>query len=337
MRHRGVWLLAAGGLFLLGVDLLNASWLAAPPAGARIGLIAHRGAHQSFDLSGVSRDTCTATRIRAPIMPQIENTLASMRAAYAAGAEVVEIDVHPTTDGGFAVFHDWTLDCRTNGHGVTRAHAMAYLKTLDVGYGYSADGGKTFPLRGRGIGLMPSLADVLTAFPDGRFFVNFKSNDAREGDRLAAILHAHPAWRRRVWGVYGGDGPTDRAMRLIPGLRGYSISSIESCLVPYFAWGWSGFVPAACRHAIVPLPINIAPWLWGWPYRFEARMRAAGSTLVLIGPYHRGDAGSSGIDGAEDVARIPRSFDGFVSTNEIGTVAPLLARRQSARTISSSR
>ena len=69
-----------------------------------------------------------------------------MRAAFDAGADIVEFDVHPTTDGHFAVFHDWTLDCRTDGKGVTREHTLAELKKLDVGYGYTADGGKTFPV-----------------------------------------------------------------------------------------------------------------------------------------------------------------------------------------------
>jgi glycerophosphoryl diester phosphodiesterase family protein len=103
-------------------------------------------------------------RVREPITPEIENTIDSMRAAFELGEDAVELDVHPTTDVQFAVFHDWTLDCRTEGHGETRAHDMAYLKTLDVGYGYSADGGRTFPLRGKGIGLMPSFADVMQAF-----------------------------------------------------------------------------------------------------------------------------------------------------------------------------
>ncbi|WP_157209922.1 glycerophosphodiester phosphodiesterase family protein [Marinimicrobium agarilyticum] len=40
-----------------------------------------------------------------------------MRAAFAAGAGVVELDVHPATDGYFAVMHDWMLDCRTEGMG----------------------------------------------------------------------------------------------------------------------------------------------------------------------------------------------------------------------------
>ncbi len=77
----------------------------------------------------------------------LENTIRSMRAGFEAGADIVEIDVHHTTDNEFAVFHDWTLDCRTNGHGVTRGHTMAELKRFDIGYGYTSDSGKTFPFR----------------------------------------------------------------------------------------------------------------------------------------------------------------------------------------------
>jgi glycerophosphoryl diester phosphodiesterase len=120
-----------------------------------------------------------------------------MGAAFALGADVVELDVHPTTDGRFAVFHDWTLDCRTEGTGETRDHNMAYLKTLDIGYGYTVDGGRTFPLRGTGAGLMPSFSDVMAAFPGKKFLVNFKSNEAREGDTLADMLEANPEWRIR--------------------------------------------------------------------------------------------------------------------------------------------
>jgi len=55
-----------------------------------------------------------------------------MQAAFAAGADIVEFDIHPTTDGHFAVFHDWTLDWRTDGRGVTRERTLAELKALDT-------------------------------------------------------------------------------------------------------------------------------------------------------------------------------------------------------------
>lgn len=321
MRRFAKRAMAALLLFGLGVYLFNAPWRGAAMHG-QPRLLAHRGVHQTFDLEGVGNDTCTATRIREPIAPEIENTIGSMRAAFDLGAEVVELDVHPTTDGQFAVFHDWTLDCRTDGSGAIRDHDMAYLRSLDIGYGYTADGGRTFPLRGRGSGLMPSFADVMAAFPDGRFLVNFKSNDAHEGDMLADMLAIHPQWRDMVWAVYGGDRPTVRALERLPGLRGYSLQSVRSCLVSYLALGWTGHVPDACRNTVIPLPINVAPWLWGWPDLFIERMRAAGSEVILRGPYRRGRP-TGGIDSAEDAARVPQGYDGYVWTNEIGLAASL--------------
>ena len=139
--------------------LNNSSLLADPPADRPI-LLAHRGLGQTFDIAGATNDTCTATRIHPPEHPYLENTIPSMRAAFEYGADIVELDVHPTKDGQFAVFHDWTLDCRTDGSGVTREKTMEELKKLDIGYGYTADGGKTYPFRGKGVGLTPTLDEV---------------------------------------------------------------------------------------------------------------------------------------------------------------------------------
>lgn len=301
----------------------NASWLAPEPQGG-IKLIAHRGLHQNFDLSGVTSDTCTASRIREPIVPEIENTLPAMQAAFAAGADVVELDVHPTTDGHFAVFHDWTLDCRTEGTGETRSHDLAYLKTLDVGYGYTTDGGKTFPLRGTGVGMLPSLEDVLAAMPDGHFIINFKSKEAREGDMLGDFVAAHPQWSSAIWGAYGGDAPTFEAKAKLPDLRAWGAKRMTGCLLQYLGYGWIGAVPSPCRNTMVMVPINYAWLMWGWPHRFIERMHAAGSEIILIGPYSPGDAGTSGIDTVELAGAVPAHFAGYVWTNEIATIAPML-------------
>jgi glycerophosphoryl diester phosphodiesterase len=109
--------------------------------------LAHRGVHQIYAGSDRGNDTCSANPIYPADHSYIANTLPSMRAAFAAGADVVEIDVHLTPDNVFAVFHDWTLDCQTNGTGVTHDQMFADLQSLDLGYGYSTDG-ITFPLRG---------------------------------------------------------------------------------------------------------------------------------------------------------------------------------------------
>lgn len=316
------WLIGVAAI-VAAVYLWNASWLAPTPVGG-LGIIAHRGMHQNFDLAGVTNDTCTATRIREPIVPEIENTIPAMQAAFAAGADVVELDVHPTTDGHFAVFHDWTLDCRTNGTGETRSHDLAYLKTLDVGYGYTADGGKTFPLRGTGVGMLPALEDVLTAMPSRQFIINFKSNDAREGKLLADFVAAHPQWKDAVWGAYGGDAPSFAAKADLPGIRAWGQKRLMACLLRYLGYGWTGFVPDECRNTMVMVPINFTWAIWGWPNRFVQRMHDAHSEVILIGPYSPGDAGTSGVDTPEQAEQVPAHFAGYVWTNEIATIAPVL-------------
>lgn len=320
VRALAVLVVLAGAIWVW-----NASWRAAPPENPGISLIAHRGVHHTFNRAGLENDTCTAERIFPPEHALFENTIDSMQAAFAAGADIVELDVHPTTDGRFAVFHDWTIDCRTDGAGDTRSHAMAYLKTLDIGYGYTADGGLSHPLRGAGTGQMPALDEVLAAFPDGRFIVNFKSNDVREGDMLADFVAAHSDWADAVWGVYGGDVPTLRARELMPNLQVWTRRGVMDCLIGYMGYGWTGIVPQACRDTYVMVPINVAPYLWGWPNLFQQRIADAGSSIILLGPFESGDPGTAGIDDLETLALIPSDFSGYVWTNRIERIGPALS------------
>jgi glycerophosphoryl diester phosphodiesterase len=75
------------------------------------------------------------------------------------------------------------------------------------------------------------------------------------------------------------------------------------------------------------VPINFAPWLWGWPNLFLKRMADAETEVILVGPYAPGDPGTAGIDTPEDAARVPPGFDGYVWTNEIAAIAPLVAAK----------
>ena len=299
---------------MMRIAVLFALACATPPAGPPH-YLAHRGVHQSHACGHVASDACTATCIEPPTHDYLENTIRSMRAAFELGAEVVELDVHPTTDGQLAVFHDHTLDCRTNGTGVTREQRWAYLKTLDIGYGYTADHGKTFPFRGRGVGLMPTLAEVLDTFPERRFLIDFKSNIASDGDMLARELLARPAAQRRRLMVYGGERPVERALALVPELRGMTRAREKSCVARYVAIGWTGHVPDACRHALLLLPEDRTRWLWGWPDRFVARMAAVDTAVFVAGVSSDGwmisasrTAGSAGIwtDHIERVTTTPR-------------------------------
>jgi glycerophosphoryl diester phosphodiesterase len=173
--------------------------------------------------------------------------------------------------------------------------------------------------------MMPELREVLAAFPRGRFLINFKSNEAREGDLLAALLADRPEWRRLVWGVYGGASPTHRAEALLDGgLVAFAAPRTVECLLQYLGLGWTGQLPASCRNTAVMVPINLAWLLWGWPSLFVERMRSAGTIVILGGPYAPGDVGTSGIDTLELLAQVPRPFAGLVWTNRIELIGPAL-------------
>lgn len=319
-RGRRKVALAIVAVALVVLYLANASWLAPAPAGAP-SLLAHRGVHQTYGREGLEPDDCTATRIHPPRNPYLENTLPSMRASFAAGADMLELDIHPTTDGDFAVFHDWTLDCRTDGTGVTRDASMTFLRTLDVGHGYTHDGGRTFPFRGRGIGMMPSLAEVLGAFPDRQFLINIKSRDPTEADRLIHYLRARglPTDERLM--VYGHEVPVERLRELAPQARGFALSRVKGCALRYLALGWSGHVPEACRGGFIAVPVNLRWLVWGWPNRFLARMREAGVTVIITGPFGSG-GGTAGLDRIEDLDAVPPGFNGIVWTDQIEMIGP---------------
>jgi len=86
-------------------------------------------------------------------------------------------------------------------------------------------------------------------------------------------------------------------------------------------------VPEACRNTRLMLPVNIAPFVWGWPNLFLERLREAGTRVILLGPYGAGDPGTAGIDSAEQLAQVPDGFDGYIWTNKIETIGALVRER----------
>lgn len=270
-----VWLLAIYGLLYL------AQWpfrSASPPAGFDV--VAHRGVHQDYHRDQLNNETCTAERIDPPTHAYLENTLPSMQAAFAAGASAIEIDVHATRDGEVAVFHDWTVDCRTEGSGETRTHSLAELKALDAGYGYTADGGQSYPFRGQGVGLIPSLSEVLAAFPNGHFVLDQKDRSTATTERLIRVVRAAGAEARVC---LAGTPLTNARFRELLGTTACAYpdrQGIKRCLIDYLASGWTGAVPESCRAQRIIVPDSaVVRLLWGWPGSFIERMRAAGSSV----------------------------------------------------------
>ena len=64
-----------------------------------------------------------------------ENTMRSFRSAIAAGCDLIECDVHLSSDSRLVVIHDHTLERTTNGSGLVKDHTAAELRKLDAGDG----------------------------------------------------------------------------------------------------------------------------------------------------------------------------------------------------------
>jgi len=59
----------------------------------------------------------------------------SFRSAIAAGCDLIECDVHLSSDGRLVVIHDHTLDRTTNGSGLVKDFTATELRKLDAGDG----------------------------------------------------------------------------------------------------------------------------------------------------------------------------------------------------------
>ncbi len=85
-----------------------------------------------------------AHRGNSSVAPQ--NTLASLEAAWRAGADAVEVDVHLTADRQVVVIHDDTVEATTDGAGAIADLTLDELRALDAGSWFSpAYGGQRIP------------------------------------------------------------------------------------------------------------------------------------------------------------------------------------------------
>jgi len=121
-----------------------------------------------------------------------ENTLEAFALALEMGADILELDVHATSDGVVVVIHDETVDRTSNGSGRVAALTLADLRSFDFGYDFSPDGGSTFPYRARDVRI-PTLDEVFERFPRARVNVEIKQTVPDILDRVWAVVRQRAA------------------------------------------------------------------------------------------------------------------------------------------------
>jgi glycerophosphoryl diester phosphodiesterase len=119
-----------------------------------------------------------------PEIEGLENTLAAFRHAAALGYDYLETDVHVTKDGALLAFHDDVLDRVTDRMGAVAELTLAEIREARIG----------------GREEIPTLTQLLEAFPQARFNIDIKSAGAASA--LADAIREHDLWDRVLVGSF---------------------------------------------------------------------------------------------------------------------------------------
>jgi glycerophosphoryl diester phosphodiesterase len=154
-----------------------------------------------------------------------ENTLAAFARSYALGVRYLETDVRVSADGVCVAFHDATLDRMIGRPGTVRATPSSHLRRWGV----------------------PTIAEVLRAFPDACFTIDVK--DAAAVAPLARTLNETNA-AHRVCAAGAWDG---------------WLAQLRDAVGPQLttALGWR-----ALATLLASAPTNVIPPWWHEPARF---------------------------------------------------------------------
>jgi glycerophosphoryl diester phosphodiesterase len=133
-----------------------------------------------------------------------QNTLYAFSRAAGLGVDVLELDIQQTRDGVLVVMHDPIVDNTTNGRGEIHSMSLLEIKALDAGYCWTADGGQTFPFRGKGI-RVPTLHELLEAFPHTRLNIDIKPQDPAVVEPFVRLLSDYGRLQSVMVGSFHDD------------------------------------------------------------------------------------------------------------------------------------
>lgn len=192
------------------------------------------------------------------------STLHAIRAALAAGATGIELDVHATADRHLVVSHDPTVDRTTNGSGNFCDLTLAEVRELDNAYWWAPGADVSpglepgsYPFRGRGPGDrdfgVATLEEVLEEFPGAVLNLDIKQTApevAPYEESLAALLHRYG----RVDDVIVAsflDRATDAFSSFAPDIP---TSAGTAAVAGFFQAVVAGEDPPAMHHVALQVP-----------------------------------------------------------------------------------
>ncbi len=266
------------------VGLIGWGQVSAPTLKHPGDIVAYRAGGQIIDYQKLATTNCSAKSIVKSENTFLENTIESLNDAANTNIAIFHINIHRTRDNQFVVFHDWTLDCATNGSGAVHEHSYEQLASLDAGYGYTFDEGRSYPFRGKGYKI-DRLDTILDMYPNKKFWLNLKNNDEDSFLELNRLLTVRYKERANSMVVISSENGVTWFEKENPQIRVISVESTKKCIVNYMLYGWSGVFPDECSNKPILLPPSKVKYLWGYPEVFAARAQANGSQVYLWGEH----------------------------------------------------
>lgn len=146
------------------------------------------------------------------------DTLYAFGTALEKGSDVLEMDVHITSDGHVVVIHDATVDRTTDGSGSVEQKTLAEVKQLDAAHWFAPGKGTThsepesaYVYRGVATGAkppppgytandftIPTLREVLQRWPDRLLNIELKPTVAKSGTLEKAVADLLAEFNRKT-------------------------------------------------------------------------------------------------------------------------------------------
>jgi len=241
-------------------------------------LVAYRGGGQNIDYDNMDKSSCGANNQLASENPYIENTLQSIKHAVDSGFEIIHLNVHYTRDNKFAVFHDWKVDCATDGKGKVAKMTLDELIKFDVGYNATSDHGRSFKFRSKGF-KVPSLSQVFAEFENEKYWINLKNPNKYSIAALKEFVQASNIKYKNEILYIGNSLMIEIFDKMNPKAQVISFSSNKQCFIDYTLYGWSERFPNTCKNTTIIVPPDLGKFIWGWPNKFAALAQHNGSKV----------------------------------------------------------
>lgn len=176
------------------------------------------------------------------------NTMAAFQNAVDIGVDVLEMDIHSTSDGVLVIIHDDTIDRTTDGTGRVNDYTFAELQAFDAGYDWptlAEEAHRTDrPYRGQGI-TIPALEEVFQTYPTMRMVIEIKQTAPSIVQPLCDMLREYNLAEQVIIASFHPE-PMNDFRATCPEV---ATAAVEDEIVPFFVlstiWLSGAYAPTA--------------------------------------------------------------------------------------------